>query len=479
MGIQGSIFGVEAIAGGSAVFDGRCGQPASPALNDLSVAGDLIELMATSCLTHEQMARFLEGALTPDEEAQAALHLQVCGVCQHLARILSDDATTRDLLGCHSHASLRAADPLLVELKGRLHALALYEKSDSASWSEGKTVVVGDTKLSEPLPRERPNPGCRFGKFQIIRELGSGGFGVVYLAKDSILQRHVALKLPRGSLLTDLDARQRFYREAHALARLDHPHIVPVFDAGECEGTCYLATAFCDGPTLEEWCNQQPKPLEPATAARIVALLSTAVEHAHQHNILHRDIKPANILLSASQPGDELPFVPRLADFGLARISDEQPGQASVSGAVLGTPQYLAPEQAAGMKDRLGPATDVYGLGAVLYELLTGQPPIRGDGYADILRRVLVEKPAPPRCVSSAVPEALNRIVMKCLAKSTALRYATARELAQDLQSYLVQQASHPPSEGSFFSALRGAARFRWTAALAVGFLALVLGTGV
>src|SRR4029450_10569097 len=193
-------------------------------------------------------------------------------------------------------------------------------------------------------------------------------------ARDRTLQRQVALKLARTTVLADPDLKVRFLREAEALARLAHPGIVPVYEAGEYEGTCYLAVGYCDGPTLEQWLRSQPVGIEPKLAARIALALSEAVEHAHQHGILHRDIKPSNILLDQSQPGDggrhSLPFTPKLTDFGLAKIA-EQPGKGTISGIVLGTLQYMATEQAAGLVERIGPPTDVYALGAVLYEMLT------------------------------------------------------------------------------------------------------------
>src|SRR5262249_3455716 len=154
-----------------------------------------------------------------------------------------------------------------------------------------------------------------------------------------------------------------------------------------------------------------------------------AVEHAHRHGIYHRDIKPANVLLSESRNDSELTIEPRLADFGLARIAEHEPNQPTMSGVVLGTPQYLAPEQAAGMTDRIGPQTDVYALGAVLYELITGRPPIAGSTSIDTLRRVLVDEPRPARRIVNTVPQALETIAEKCLEKSTEYRYATARDL--------------------------------------------------
>ena len=384
--------------------------------------------MAENCISRERMAFFLEGELPPFEEDTTIMHLEECETCEHLASTLADEPSARAMLSPIHVSERSTSDDSLVQLKGPLpcagplwrHQWQALMKQLSADTSQA-SAAAGGGQPSGPIALPQ-----RFGKFEILRELGSGGFGIVYLAIDSILGRQVALKFPRHSILADSESRRRFFREAQALARLDHPHIVPAYEAGEHEGTCYLAVAYCDGPTLQEWQADQQRPIEPKTAAQIVLCLAEAVEHAHQHDILHRDIKPANVLLSAAPAGGELPLVPRLVDFGLARIADGERMGITVSGAVLGTPHYLAPEQAAGMNECVGRATDVYGLGAVLYELLTGQPPIRGANTTDTLRRILMDKPVPPGRLNRAVPSLLNSIVMKCLAKSTTSRYGAA-----------------------------------------------------
>lgn len=270
------------------------------------------------------------------------------------------------------------------------------------------------------------------------------------------------MKLPRSIRLVDPAARPRFFREAQALARLNHPHIVPVYEAGEHDGTCYLAVAYCNGPTLDAWRRQQEVPVNPLTAAQILLILAEAVEHAHQQGILHRDIKPTNVLLSSvPSPGARLTpdrtaansgsldfslWAPKLTDFGLAKMADDQRSSSTISGTVLGTPDYLSPEQAAGMVDKIGPPTDVYGLGAVLYELLTGQPPIHGASTADTLRRVLVDEPRSLRDLVPSVPRDLEAIAIKCLQKSTRLRYQSAFELHADLQRFLDGQKVVAPS---------------------------------
>jgi eukaryotic-like serine/threonine-protein kinase len=416
--------------------------------------------MSTPCLTTDQLQRFLSGQVPTDQEDLVAEHLHHCPRCESLAAQLSDDAETRRWRGEFDGAQPQnLAAPDLSEMRERLHRLGLFDGAVAAHTSEvvrgaddTQAAAAGGSTGESPLRRasqaaasapraaESPRPTC-VGKFEIVQPIGSGGFGVVYLARDQVLNRKVALKLARGSVLSDPDLKVRFFREAEATARLEHPGIVPVFEAGEHDGTCYLAMAYCEGPTLEQWLRDGRKNgVAPLIAARLALELAEAVEHAHEQGILHRDIKPSNILLDAqpTRPGSSAPsaMAPRLADFGLARIT-EQASDTTISGVVLGTAQYMAPEQAAGLLDRIGPATDVYSLGAVLYELLTGRPPIRGATTLDTLRRVLIDEPTTPRQLKAETPDDLDAIVMKCLDKSPTRRYASASELAADLRRFL------------------------------------------
>jgi WD40 repeat protein/serine/threonine protein kinase len=435
--------------------------------------------MLTSCLPAEKLRAFLADELPPDEESGLAEHVEACPHCQGLALALSDDGQTRQLLAEHLRsegaARRRADEPRLEDVRERLHVLG---------WIGGLAADGGSTVAAEGL--HRPGGGERtaadpipeaavvcVGKFQIIQPIGAGGFGVVYLARDLVLHRQVALKLARTSVLADPDLKGRFLREAEALARLSHPHIVPVYEAGEQDGTCFLAVGYCDGPTLEQWLREQGGSIDARLAARLVLALAEAVEHAHANGILHRDVKPSNILLAAAPPQAELPLIPKLTDFGLAKIAEQQ-SQTTVSGTLLGTPQYMAPEQAAGMLERIGPATDVYSLGAVLYELLTGQPPIRGSTPIDTLRRVLIDEPVRPRLLVMAVAEDLEAIVLKCLDKSPTKRYAAASELAADLARFLDGRPTLARPLSSIQRALRWVGRHR-TASAVAGLVLLVL----
>jgi eukaryotic-like serine/threonine-protein kinase len=290
----------------------------------------------------------------------------------------------------------------------------------------------------------------RFGRYLIIRELGRGAFGVVFLASDTVLGRKVALKVPRPLALETPEIRRRFVREAEAASRLDHPHIVPVYDVGEEGPICYIASAYCDGLTLAEWLRQQSAPVPFLEAARLVAILSAAVDHAHQREILHRDLKPSNILLqrrdpSASGNGEASfgpGFFPRICDFGLAKLLD-QDSHDTRSGVPIGSPTYMAPEQAAGRLRDHGPSTDVYALGVILYELLTGKPPLRGETDLETLRLVADQDPPAPRNMRPGLPRDLNTICLKCLEKRPKERYLSAVNLAEDLQRFLAGKPVH------------------------------------
>ena len=294
-------------------------------------------------------------------------------------------------------------------------------------------------------------------RFRLVRELGRGGSGIVYLADDPQLGREVALKIPRPEVLAYPGLRARFIREAQAAAALDHPNLVPVYEAGEHAPLCYIATAYCHGPTLAAWLKDRTEPAPALEAARLMATLADAVQHAHGRGILHRDLKPANILLEAvsgpssaddgdaGSPGGTTPMRftdcsllsnPRITDFGLAKVLEADCDE-TASGVILGTPCYMAPEQAAGQTRQLSVAVDVYALGAILYETLTLRPPFRDNSRLLTLEQVRLETPPPPRVLQPRVPRDLETICLKCLEKDPARRYATARDLAIDLRHFL------------------------------------------
>jgi WD40 repeat protein/serine/threonine protein kinase len=315
----------------------------------------------------------------------------------------------------------------------------------------------------------------RLGRFEIQGTLGQGGFGIVHLAFDPVLGRKVALKVPRPEVVMSPDVRRRFLREARAAAGLDHPNLVPVFDAGEAGPLCYIASAYCPGFTLSAWLKARTEPVPPELAARLIAALGDAVQHAHDRGILHRDIKPSNVILSSHATNPEAPhgdrgmragtlppdppppshngsrdenLSPRLTDFGLARIAEDA-DEETRTGVPLGSPSYMAPEQAAGRNRDVGPATDIYALGATLFEILTGRPPFRGETVTETLRMVIEEDCVAPRVLRPGIPRDLETICLKCLMKDPSRRYATARALSEDLRRYL----EHKPVQARPISA--------------------------
>jgi hypothetical protein len=276
------------------------------------------------------------------------------------------------------------------------------------------------------VPKVEGAPLHGFGEYELLGEIGRGGMGVVYKAREPGLNRLVAIKmvLP-GALPTEADL-QRFAMEASAAAKLQHPNIVAVHRVGQFDDRPFFTMDLIEGPSLTQRLAQGPLPGR--SAARYVAAIARAIHHAHQQGILHRDLKPANVLLDAADQ-------PHVTDFGLAKHFTADGGQTR-TGAILGTPSYMSPEQASGRKE-LGPACDIYGLGAILYELLTARPPFRGETTLDTLQQVLEIEPVPPRLLNPKVERDVETICLKCLAKQPTQRYANALALAEDLERYL------------------------------------------
>jgi serine/threonine protein kinase len=290
---------------------------------------------------------------------------------------------------------------------------------DAPTWtSRGTAPAVPSATAPEAL---------RFGDYELMREVARGGMGIVYRARQVSLNRVVALKMIlAGRLATEEDV-LRFRTEAEAAGRLKHPNIVAVHEVSDVDGQHYFSMDFIEGASLAERLRSGPLPSR--VAARYVRVIARAVHHAHQQGILHRDLKPSNILIDADDQ-------PHITDFGLAKRLGGDSGQTR-TGVVLGTPSYMAPEQAAGKTHELGPACDVYGLGAVLYELLTGRPPFRAETPLDTVMQVTETDPVPPRLLNPKIDHDVETICLKCLEKDPKRRYASAEALAEDLQSYL------------------------------------------
>jgi WD40 repeat protein/predicted Ser/Thr protein kinase len=263
--------------------------------------------------------------------------------------------------------------------------------------------------------------------YEVLGELGRGGMGVVFKARQRGLNRLVALKFLRWGADASPEERARFRREAEAVARLQHANVVQVHEVGEQDGRPFLALEFLEGGSLARQLDGTPRPARPA--AQLIAALARAVHAAHRLNIVHRDLKPDNVLLTADG-------TPKVADFGLAKLLDRTQSQTD-SGAVLGTPSYMSPEQARGQSRAIGPATDVYALGALLYELVTGRPPFRGETAVDTVMQVVAGEPVRPSQLNPRLPRDLETVCLKCLQKEPAKRYASAEDLAEDLGRFL------------------------------------------
>ena len=356
-----------------------------------------------------------------------------------------DDVTDAAKLDTNGRAAFARAQRVLERLARVRPQLTGSDPTKSVASSNGVEPTNGrpvgvphnDSATASDLPKN-------FGRFEIVAELGHGGLGVVFLARDPMLGRSVALKIPRPDALFTRDLRQRFSREAKAAARLTHPNLVPVYEIGEVGPICYIASAYCEGPNLASWLrNRGPSP-PPKQAAWIVAALADAMNYAHSQGVLHRDLKPSNVLLEPRPAGttanevmsSPLPFTPRITDFGLAKINDVS-GDDTRIGSMLGTPAYMAPEQADGRTNEIDCRTDVYGIGAILYELLVGRPPFVGKSEADTVQRVLTDDASFPRSQARCAPADLEAICLKCLEKKPSSRYASCAALADDLRRFL------------------------------------------
>jgi len=326
----------------------------------------------------------------------------------------------------------------------------LFSLRDTTPSAHTPGPGVGDNGLvATPTAAEPALPG-----YEILSLLGYGGMGVVYKARHAASDRLVALKVVAAGPQARPGDLIRFRTENQAISRVSHPHIVRVWEVGEHAGVPFAALEYMDRGNLRQAIAGNPLP--PRVAAELLALLSDAVERAHHAGIIHRDLKPANVLLATPADGDPLAAaspavrllgVPKVSDFGLAKQIDGT-GANTRTGAVMGTPSYMAPEQAEGRTKYVGPATDIYSLGAILYECLTGRPPFLGETVMETLDQVRYEEPVPPRQVRPDVPRDLETICLKCLRKSPADRYGRAQDLADDLRRYLAGQpiqARRPP----------------------------------
>ena len=338
---------------------------------------------------------------------------------------------------------------------------------------EGVTGLHRAAEAATLAPREAPLIGpplgtkVRYiGDYELLDELGRGGMGVVYKARQSKLNRLVALKMILAGEYAGEREVARFRTEAEAVARLQHPNIVQIFEVGEHDGHPYFSLEFVDGGSLAQKLDGTPLP--PQQAARLVETLARAMHAAHQAGVVHRDLKPANVLLTADG-------TPKITDFGLAKKLEDAAGPTG-SNAIMGTPSYMAPEQAGGDSNKVGPPADVYALGAILYELLTGRPPFKAATPLDTVLQVVNDEPVPPRKLQSKTPRDLDTICLKCLQKAPGKRYATAADLAEDLRRFQAQEPIQARPVGRLERGVKWAKRRPAVAALLAALVLAALG---
>jgi WD40 repeat protein/serine/threonine protein kinase len=379
-----------------------------------------------SCPADEELSAFDRGDLSPAAQDAIAAHLETCSRCEAVLQQLEQAPDA--VISALRRAPLAEQAPLV---------------RNGARWP----VLPG---------------------YEILGELGRGGMGVVYKARQLGLNRLTAVKMILAGGHAGADALARFQAEAEAAAALHHAHIVAVYEVGAQDGRPFFSMEYVAGGSLKDRLQGLPQPAQ--EAARLVETLARAVSFAHERGIVHRDLKPANILLQGAltaedaeerrgKSTDTLPlrsaassavkdFIPKITDFGLAKRLDL--GQQTQSGQIIGTPDYMAPEQASGKGNRVGPAVDIYALGAILYDLLTGRPPFQAASALETLEQVRQQEPIPPRRLQPHVPRDLDTICLKCLAKEPSKRYASALALAEDLRRFLTDEPikARPPSLG-------------------------------
>jgi eukaryotic-like serine/threonine-protein kinase len=370
------------------------------------------------------LSSFLAGQLTPADEAMIEQHVDGCPHCQrHLAELTEDSAKAPML----AHVDDLVEEPLTPRLRRNMAAAYSAELSTFYSTASEDPTTPESRRAAEEWPRV---PG-----YEVTGLLGRGGIGVVYRATDQRLKRPVALKIIRQQATPD--ERERLQREAEALATLRHPGVVQIYEIGEHQGRPFIALEFVGGGSLSRHMAGKAQPAR--AAARVVATLAETMHRAHQHGLVHRDLKPANVLLhweNESRLHDDLNYCrPKVTDFGLVKNMSVDSGLTH-SRDLLGTPSYMAPEQAGGDPETVGPACDIWALGAILYELLTGKPPFHGATAVDTLMQVRQTEPVPPSRLLPKLPRELETICLKCLEKIPSQRYASALELAEDLHRF-------------------------------------------
>src|SRR5262249_28964580 len=355
-----------------------------------------------------------------DTHAESGAMIRVIRVCRKCGAKIFSDAPRGLCTACVLEAAMGVAPDAVAAGDD---AGLVDKRARAATKSEGVAEMLGE-----------------LGDYELLEEIGRGGQGVVFRARQKSLNRIVALKVIRLGQWASKVHLKRFRLEAEAAARLEHPGIVPIHEVGERDGSCYFSMKFVEGGQLDEVVRRTPMSIR--QAAELIARVARTVHYAHEHGILHRDIKPGNILLDAKSE-------PHLTDFGLARLVESE-SSVTQTLDVLGTPSYMAPEQAVGNNAAVGSATDVYGLGAVLYQLLTGQPPFAGGTTYETIKLLENTEPRPPRLLNPKIDRDLSTICLKCLEKDPKRRYLSALALAEDLERW----SKHEPIQARHTGAL-------------------------
>lgn len=367
-----------------------------------------------------------EGTLSAETHRAADLPVSPGTDSPGESTLLSDEAT----LPSRAADPTPAAESTLAETPSRAdqddEAILPPRATGDASGRDVETIVSAapgehGTKVATE------SHGRYFGEYELLQEIARGGMGVVYKARQSQLNRTVALKMILSGQLASQNDVKRFYIEAEAAASLEHPGIVPIYEIGEHEGQHFFSMGFIEGAGLDVQVSEGP--MHPRKAAAVTLQVCEAITYAHSKNVIHRDLKPANVLIDGKGQA-------KVTDFGLAKKTDADSGLTG-TGQILGTPSYMPPEQASGKTDNIGPAADIYSLGAILYALLTGRPPFQSANVMDTLVAVLEQDPVPPCQFNPALDAGLEKVCLKCLEKDPFRRYETAEELTLELRRYL------------------------------------------
>lgn len=408
--------------------------------------------MGEPCPSLEVLRQLVLGELEAGERTRVESHLVECDLCETRFNEMS-----RCAMSLRGPLEEENPDPTTHMGRGETEAQRAMRRRSDLFGEVTLDAAASGSAVSKVMPRI---PG-----YQVLRWVAQGGMGVVLEARQDVLDRVVAIKLPLFGAVGTTQERDRFVREARSAARLRHPNICPILEVGEVGNRPFISMAFIDGPTLRDWVKaQQPNARQIAV---IVAAVTKAVAYAHGHGVIHRDIKPSNILIDSESQQ------PMLTDFGLAKELGEDSVEVTQTGQVMGTPAYMSPEQAAGRTEQLGPGTDIYALGALLYDLLTGTAPFSGS-TGEVLRKVQTDSPIAPRKLQPKLHKDLETIVLKAMSKAVKDRYETAQALGEDLERFAAGEAIMARRE----PVLRRAGRFLERNRVPLGVAALLLLAG-